>query len=160
MPDMLKTRVVLHLRVHHDLVWWGRCASLVRLITAFILLIIVAAAGLASEVSRTFVFVCAAILCLRQHIANTQPSPSEPTQAYVLKPPDNLIDIRGRVLVQLLVMTENDDGDIDGAEDGELVRLLEQAAFALEEGHGSVAVISNWRVTSGVRKRRKKVVVM
>ena len=33
-------------------------------------------------------------------------------------------------------MAEDDDGDIDGAEDGELVRLLEQAALALEEGDG------------------------
>jgi hypothetical protein len=30
-------------------------------------------------------------------------------------------------------MTKNDDGDVDGAEDGEFVRLLEQATFALEE---------------------------
>lgn len=43
----------------------------------------------------------------------------------------DLIDVRGRVLVQLLIVSEYDHGDIDGAEDGELVRLLEQAAFAL-----------------------------
>lgn len=30
-------------------------------------------------------------------------------------------------------MTEDDDGNIDRAEDGELVRLLEQATFAFEE---------------------------
>ena len=31
-------------------------------------------------------------------------------------------------------MAEDDNGDVDGAEDGELVRLLEQTALALEEG--------------------------
>jgi len=40
-------------------------------------------------------------------------------------------------------MAEDDDSDVDGAEDGKLMRLLEQAAFALEEGYGSVAIISN-----------------
>ena len=34
-------------------------------------------------------------------------------------------------------MAEDDDGDVDGAEDGELMRLLEQAAFALQEGDRS-----------------------
>ena len=38
-------------------------------------------------------------------------------------------------------MSEDDYGDVDGAEDGELVRLLEQPAFALEEGDGSVVVV-------------------
>ncbi len=38
-----------------------------------------------------------------------------------------------RVLVQLLVAAEDEDGDVDGAEDGELVGLLEEAAFPLEK---------------------------
>jgi hypothetical protein len=40
-------------------------------------------------------------------------------------------------------MAKDDDGDIDGAEDGELVGLLEQPAFSLEEGDGSINRISN-----------------
>ena len=40
-------------------------------------------------------------------------------------------------------MAKDDDGDIDGAEDGELMRLLEQPAFSLEEGDGSINRISN-----------------
>lgn len=33
-------------------------------------------------------------------------------------------------------MTEDDDCDVDRAKHGELVRLLEQTALALEEGDG------------------------
>jgi hypothetical protein len=39
-------------------------------------------------------------------------------------------------------VAEDDDGDIDGAKDGELVGLLEQPAFSLEEGDGSINRIS------------------
>lgn len=40
-------------------------------------------------------------------------------------------------------MAKDDDSDIDGAEDGELVSLLEQAAFTLEESNRSVPVVLN-----------------
>ena len=53
---------------------------------------------------------------------------------HILKPRDGLVDVSRRVLVQLLVVTEDDDSDIDGAQHGKLVRLLEQTTFALEEG--------------------------
>lgn len=64
----------------------------------------------------------------------------------------NLVDVLGAVLVQLQLVsgplfcfssaknhsdqkgkkqTEDDDGDIDGAQHAELVRLLEEAIFAL-----------------------------
>jgi hypothetical protein len=33
-------------------------------------------------------------------------------------------------------VTEDDDCDVDGAQHGKLVRLLEQTTFALEEGDG------------------------
>lgn len=52
---------------------------------------------------------------------------------YVLIPGESLIDVAGREFVQLLVLSEDNDGDVDGAEDGKLMRLLEQAAFALQE---------------------------
>jgi len=53
-----------------------------------------------------------------------------------LKPRDGLVDISRRVFVQLFVVAENDDSDVDGTQHGKLVRLLEQTAFALEEGDG------------------------
>jgi hypothetical protein len=46
----------------------------------------------------------------------------------------DLSNITTRVFVQLLIISKDYDGDIDRAENGELMRLLEQAAFALEEG--------------------------
>ena len=54
--------------------------------------------------------------------------------AYILVPSDGLVDVARRELVQLLVVAEDDDGHVDGAEHGELVSLLEQAALALQEG--------------------------
>ncbi len=38
-----------------------------------------------------------------------------------------------RVLVELLVITKDEDGDIDRAKHGELMSLLEETAFALQE---------------------------
>lgn len=49
-------------------------------------------------------------------------------------PANRLVDVAGREFVELLVVAEDDDGHVDGAEHRELVRLLEEAAFALEEG--------------------------
>jgi hypothetical protein len=46
----------------------------------------------------------------------------------------DLSNITTRVFVQLLIISKDYDRDIDRAENGELMRLLEQAAFALEEG--------------------------
>lgn len=37
------------------------------------------------------------------------------------------------VLIEFLVMAENDNGDIDGTKNGQLMSLLEQSTFALEE---------------------------
>jgi len=47
---------------------------------------------------------------------------------------DSLVDVARRELVELLVIAKDDDCDIDGTENTELVCLLEQAAFALQEG--------------------------
>jgi hypothetical protein len=55
---------------------------------------------------------------------------------HILKSRDGLVDVSRRVLVQLLVVAEDDDSDVDGAEHGKLVRLLEQPTFAFEEGDG------------------------
>ena len=54
--------------------------------------------------------------------------------AYILISSQDLPNITTRVFVQLLIISKDYDRDIDRAENGELMRLLEQAAFALEEG--------------------------
>jgi uncharacterized membrane protein YebE (DUF533 family) len=51
-----------------------------------------------------------------------------------LVPANRLVDIARGEFVELLVVAEDDDGHIDGAEHRELMRLLEKTAFALEEG--------------------------
>jgi hypothetical protein len=56
---------------------------------------------------------------------------------------DDLLNVRRRVLVQFLIVSKDDHGDIDGTEHGKLMRLLEQAAFALEEGHAAVTIVAN-----------------
>ena len=48
--------------------------------------------------------------------------------------------VRG-VLVELPFRGEDDDGDLGVAEDGDLVRLLEQPAAALGEGHLPVYLV-------------------
>lgn len=53
---------------------------------------------------------------------------------------DGLVDVAGRELVQLLVVAEDDDCDVDGAEDGKLMSLLEEAAFALQKGAAEESV--------------------
>ena len=53
---------------------------------------------------------------------------------HILKSCYRLVYVAGRVFVQLLIVAEDDNGDVDGAQHGELMRLLEQAALALEEG--------------------------
>lgn len=109
MPDMLKAGMVLH--AHHRLLRL-RCTPLISFtITVFVFVII--AATFVCEVLRALMFMCAAI---------------------VLEAAHDLVDVGGRVFVQLLIMAKDHNRDVDGAEDGELVRLLEQAAFALEEG--------------------------
>ena len=47
---------------------------------------------------------------------------------------DQLAHITRGVLVELLVAAEDEDGNIDRAKHGELMRLLEQTALSLQEG--------------------------
>ena len=65
--------------------------------------------------------------------------------AYILVTANCLVDVARGELVQLLVVTENDDGHIDGTEDGELVCLFEEAALALEEGAVAGQRGSRWK---------------
>jgi hypothetical protein len=45
----------------------------------------------------------------------------------------DLSNVTTRIFVQLLIIAKDYDRDINGTENGELMRLLEQAAFALKE---------------------------
>lgn len=120
---MLETWVVLHawllLLLHHLVT--VRCTSHVPsvLLSALVILVVVSAAFI-REVLRAFVFVRSAI---------------------ILESRDRLVDVTGGVLVELLVVTKNDDGHVDRAQDRELVGLLEQSALTLEEGYRPVAVV-------------------
>lgn len=66
---------------------------------------------------------------------------------YVLISANGLVDVAGRKLVQLLVVAENDHGDINRAKDRQLVSLLEEASFAFEKGAGWLFVSTTelWR---------------
>ena len=55
-------------------------------------------------------------------------------RTHVLVSGDEIAHVRGRILVELLVGAEDEDGDIGGAENGQLVSLLEETELALEEG--------------------------
>jgi hypothetical protein len=87
---------------------------MVRRTRSVVVVIIVIHLSLPSEISRALMFVCTSI---------------------VLISCQDLSNITTRVFVQLLIIPKDYDRDIDGAENGELMRLLEQATFALEEGY-------------------------
>ena len=57
-------------------------------------------------------------------------------QTHVLISSYCVLYVAGRILIQLFVVAKNDDGHVDGAEDGEFVGLLEKSTFALEECAG------------------------
>lgn len=61
--------------------------------------------------------------------------------AIILEATDGLVDVAGRKLIELLVVAKDDDSDVDGAEDAQLVCLLEQAAFTLQEGDGAIPIV-------------------
>ena len=56
---------------------------------------------------------------------------------HILKSANGLVDIARREIIELFIMAENDDGNIHGTEDGELMRFLEQTSFALQKGSKS-----------------------
>lgn len=55
------------------------------------------------------------------------------SKAYVLETPDCLVYVARRVLVELFVVAEDDDGNVDRTQNRKLVRFLEKTTFALEE---------------------------
>lgn len=53
----------------------------------------------------------------------------------------NLANIRRRKLIQLLIMTENNHGYVDGAQHGQFMSLLEKAPLSFQKCHRTVSVI-------------------
>lgn len=153
---MLERGLVLQMVRHHRVRRWrARVRSF--LITALLIVIFVDIL-LAHEVLRAFVFVGSAILLPlapksknRQIVESTRPHTETnlsvgqmPTRAMQLKERDHiltyvgiatkcLLNIPRGELVQLLVMAEDDDGNVNGAQHRQLVGLLKQAAFAFKE---------------------------
>ena len=72
---------------------------------------------------------------------------------------NGFVDVARGKLVQLLVVAKDDDGDVDGAQDGQLVGLFEQAAFALQKGaanRGSAGwARAGWKGANGGARVRK-----
>lgn len=137
MSDVLEGGLALKMVRHHGMLWRGMGVSRrgsAHHLDVFILLLV--QVFLAHEVFRAFVLVRSAIL----RVPVSALSPGGHGGAYILIPADGLIDIAGRELVQLLVVSKYDHSNVDGAEDGELVGLLEETAFALEEGAGRTSV--------------------
>jgi hypothetical protein len=127
---------MLHVRRNHVLV--GRSVGVLGEGAVFVFIVVVVAVLLAHEVLGALVFVCTAIILIAANC---------------------LVDVARGELVQLLVVAKNDDSHINRAEDRELVGLFEEAALALEEGNGAVAVVLdgldlNLSATHGVRDAR------
>ena len=57
----------------------------------------------------------------------------------------DLVHVRGRVLEELVVRVEDDDGDLAVAKHAQLVRLLHEAELALGERHLTVALVRDAR---------------
>jgi hypothetical protein len=76
---------------------------------------------------------CAPPYCLQS--ATCRRRVCEPqNRTYILEAGDRFVNITRREFIELLVVTKDDDSDVDGTEYAQLVCLLEQAAFALQEG--------------------------
>jgi hypothetical protein len=114
MTNMLEGLGMLQVVRHHRVLGWGM--RVVGSGTIVVVVFIVIAVLFAHEVLGAFVFVRIAI---------------------VLVAANSRIDVARRELIELIVMTEDDNGDVYGAQDGELVSLLEKTTLALEEGAGS-----------------------
>jgi hypothetical protein len=85
---------------------------MVRRARSILVIIVIVHLSLPGEVPGTFVFICTSIVIIsRQDLSN----------------------VTTRIFVQFLIIAKDYDRDIDGAENGELMRLLEQATFALKE---------------------------
>lgn len=152
--DLRERRLLLtvELRGHHLRLDALMCAR--RRTVAIIVIIVIVAAV---EIRGTLVLVGAAML---GHVSSTcawRAARTAPT--YVLISADELVHVGRGVFVELLVVAEDEDGDVDGAEDGELVRLLEETALALEKGSAQ-AESATRRLERGARHVHRAVAVI
>lgn len=117
--------------VVHAVLGTGRGA-----IAIFLIFFVVAAI----EIGRTFVLVWYAVLWSTNLSAYPLTAKRRATaqarvgRTHVLVSGDEIAHIRGRVFIELLVGAEDEDGDVGGAENGQLVSLLEETELALKEG--------------------------
>ncbi len=70
---------------------------------------------------------------------------------HVVIPRQDLANVAAGVFVKLLVVPEDDDGHVDGAEDRQFVGLLEETAFAFEKGAGHVLARSSRAGADAIR---------
>jgi hypothetical protein len=122
--------LVLYMRRHHLWVLPWRNRLLRGRWHILVIVVIVVTAALASEVSGPLVFMWLSILHNISYIHFWYAY----QDTHILVSADGLIDVSRGELVELLVVTKYDDGDIDGAKDGQFVRFLEQTAFTFEKG--------------------------
>lgn len=115
MPDVREGWLSLEVLRHH---WGSHALSMRRRGVAFVVLVVIRATV---KVRRPFVLVRPAMIGVSR---------------------DQLPHVAGRVLVQLLVLSKDEDGHIHRAEHRELMRLLEQTALALQEGAGVRHIVS------------------
>ena len=64
------------------------------------------------------------------------------------------VHVARRVRVRFLVISKDKDGDIDGAKDGELVCLFEEATLSLEKSSAQREAISAWGRRPGEKTER------
>jgi hypothetical protein len=131
MANVLKGLRVLQMVRHHGMV--GRSVRIARRRALVVLVVILITVLLVHKVLGPLVLVGAAILRDLSARGSFSAALSRRGGAYILVPANRLIDVARRKLVQLLVVPEDDDGHIDGAQHRELMRLLEQPTFALQE---------------------------
>lgn len=71
-------------------------------------------------------------------------------------PRNELMHVGRRVLVELLIVAKDEDGHIDGTQDGELVCLFKQAALSLEKRSAREEISQLWRDDWGIRRKRSR----
>jgi hypothetical protein len=113
--DVLVGLRVLEMVRHHTVL--GRGVRVARCSALLVLVVFIVAVLLAHKVLGALVLVCAAILRdLSVSCSFSATLCPRIRGAYILVPANGLVDVARRKLVQLLVVAEDDDGDVNRAE--------------------------------------------
>jgi len=134
---------VLDVRRDRVLRWHGLFSSASLLIFVLVLVLV---STLSSEVCRSLVLVWIAIL----GPLAASPRAEGGGGVYIGISRQRFANVSRRKLVQLLVVAEDDDCNIDGTQDRQLMRLLEEAAFSLKKS--SAVVSTGERDGCGLRR--------